>query len=114
MRRLLIWLIISMITLESARSIRFLFTHILQKAFGKSLNCYYRVMRIAKLDNLPKVITKFALGIISEYNAQIYLAVDDTLIEKVKILFDHSKKNGVPYINWHCFVSFTVCVNATI
>ena len=89
--------------------------------FGKSLNCYYRVMRIAKLDNLPKVITKFALGIISEYDAPIYLAVDDTLIEKVgkkfekvKIFFNHSKKNGMTHINGHCFVNFTVCINAAI
>ena len=61
-------------------------------------------MRVAKLDNLPKAITKFALDIISEYDAPIYLAVDDTLIEKVgkkfekvKILFDHSKKKVLPY-----------------
>lgn len=119
-RRLLLWFVIAMITVESATSIRFLFTHILWKTVGKSLNCYYRVLKVAKLDGLPQLIVKFALSIISEYDAPIYLAVDDTLIEKigkhfekVKILFDHSKKKGLTHINGHCFVSFTVCIKVT-
>jgi len=82
--------------LESFRSIRFAWKHIISGLTDKSLNFFYYTLGYA-----------------------VFLSIDDTMVEKYGIkfqacskLFDHAAHNGSNYLNGHCFVSIMLHVPA--
>lgn len=114
-------LALSMLALEAADSIRFLFRHFLSKITEKSLNTFYYACSYAKVDytRFMDVTAALALKIIPQRldTQPVFLCVDDTMIEKfgtkfedVSKLFDHAAHNGSNYLNGHCFVSLMLCV----
>ena len=78
-------LILSILALESAHSIRFLYQHFLSRITEKSLNVFLCVD--------DTMVSKFG-----------------TKFENVSKLFDHAAHNGSNYLNGHCFVSVMLCV----
>ena len=78
-------LILSILTSESAHSIRFLYQHFLSRITEKSLNVFLCVD--------DTMVSKFG-----------------TKFENVSKLFDHAAHNGSNYLNGHCFVSVMLCV----
>ena len=78
-------LILSILALESAHSIRFLYHHFLSRITEKSLNVFLCVD--------DTMVSKFG-----------------TKFENVSKLFDHAAHNGSNYLNGHCFVSVMLCV----
>ena len=112
---------LSIIALESAPSIRFLYRHFICKITEKSLNSFYYVCSYAKVDYTAfmKTTASVALRIIAEdlKSFPVFLCIDDTMVEKfgkkfsyVSKLFDHAAHNGSNYLNGHCFVSLMLCV----
>ena len=119
--RNLFFFVLSIIALESAPSIRFLYRHFICKLTEKSLNSFYYMCSYAKIDftAFMKVTTSIALNIIPEElkSLPVFLCIDDTMVEKsgknfscVSKLFDHAAHNGSNYLNGHCFVSLMLCV----
>lgn len=117
----LAFLLVSMLALESAGSIRSLYRHFLAKATGKSLNAFYYLCSYAKVDYSSFMATtaRLALGIIPDAfrSLPVLLCVDDTIVPKpgpriegVSKLFDHAAHNGSRYLDGHCFVSLMLCV----
>lgn len=113
--------VLSIIALESAPSIRFLYRHFICKITEKSLNAFYYMCSYAKVDYtvFMKTTASVALRIISEdlKPLPVFLCIDDTMVEKfgkkfscVSKLFDHAAHNGSNYLNGHCFVSLMLCV----
>ena len=114
-------LILSILALESAHSIRFLYQHFLAGITEKSLNTFYHACSYAKADysRFMNVTSRIALHLIpDQFKSQpIFLCIDDTMISKfgtkfenVSKLFDHAAHNGSNYLNGHCFVSLMLCV----
>lgn len=114
-------LILSVIVLGSAHSIRFLFKHFASSVTKKSLNAFYYACSYAKIDTsgFMNITARIALSLIPEYlrTHPVFLCIDDTMVAKfgkkfvnVAILFDHAKHNGVNYLNGHCFVSLMLCI----
>ena len=114
-------LVLSMIAMESADSIRSLYRHFLSKVTQKSLSAFYYVCSYAKIDCsvFMNITARFALGITPESlkHEPVFLYTYDTMIakygqkfENVSKLFDHAAHNGFNYLNGHCFVSLMLCV----
>ena len=114
-------LVLSILTLESVHSIRFLYQHFLSGITTKSLNTFYHACSYAKVDysHFMNITAKVALRMISDSLATqpIFLCVDDTMVakagtrfENVSKLFDHAAHNGSNYLNGHCFVSIMLCI----
>ena len=114
-------LVISMLALESADSIRFLYHHFLSGITEKSLNAFYYACSYAKADysRFMNVSASMALNLIpkSLQPQPVFLCIDDTMVSKfgkkfedVSKLFDHAAHNGSNYLNGHCFVSLMLCV----
>ena len=114
-------LILSMLALESAHSIWFLYQHFLSGIIEKSLNVFYYACSYAKVDysRFMNTTAKTALKIIPDSlkTQPVFLCVDDTMVSKfgtkfedVSKLFDHASHNGSNYLNGHCFVSIMLCV----
>ena len=114
-------LVLSMLALESADSIRFLYQHFLSGITEKSLNAFYYACSYAKADysHFMNVTAFMALKLIpkSLQPQPIFLCIDDTMVtkfgkkfENVSKLFDHAAHNGSNYLNGHCFVSIMLCV----
>ena len=110
-------MILSILTLESAHSIRFLYQHFLSGITEKSLNAFY----YAKIDysRFMNITARIALKLIPDFlqTQPVFLCVDDTMVSKfgtkfenVSKLFDHAAHNGSNYLNGHCFVSVMLCV----
>ena len=117
----LILLLLSILALESADSIRFLYRHFLSKITDKSLNAFYYACSYAKVDysRFMFVTASMALKLVPEsLGAQpVFLCIDDTMVPKfgkkfedASKLFDHAAHNGSNYLNGHCFVSVMLCV----
>lgn len=109
-------LTISMLALESFRSIRFAWVHIISKLTDKSLNSFYYTLDYAAFDHRRwmAVTARLALGCrpVSLKDSAVFLSIDDTMVEKYGTkfqarskLFDHAAHNGSSYLNGHCFVS---------
>lgn len=109
-------LVISILALESFRSIHFAWLHIITKLINKSLNSFYYTLDYARFDHHQwmAVTAKLALSCIpfSLKDTVIFLSIDDTLVEKKGTkfqarskLFDHAAHNGSNYLEGHCFVS---------
>ena len=114
-------LILSILTLESAHSIRFLYQHFLSGITEKSLNVFYYVCSYAKVDysRFMNTTVRITLKLIPDslQTQPVFLYVDDTMVSKfgtkfenVSKLFDHAAHNGSNYLNGHCFVSVMLCV----
>ena len=114
-------LILSILTLESAHSIRFLYQHFLSEITEKSLNVFYYACSYAKVDSsrFMNTTVRITLKLIPDslQTQPVFLCVDDTMVSKfgtkfenVSKLFDHAAHNGSNYLNGHCFVSVMLCV----
>ena len=114
-------LVLSILAMESANSIRFLYRHFLSGITEKSLNAFYYACSYAKADysRFMTVTAGMALNLIPDnLEAQpIFLCIDDTMVSKfglkcegVSKLFDHAAHGGSNYLNGHCFVSLMLCV----
>ena len=114
-------LVLSILTLESVHSIRFLYQHFLSGITTKSLNTFYHACSYAKVDysHFMNITAKVALRMIPDSLATqpIFLCVDDTMVAKAGIrfenvskLFDHAAHNGSNYLNGHCFVNIMLCI----
>ena len=114
-------LVLSILTLESVHSIRFLYQHFLSGITTKSLNTFYHACSYAKVDysHFMNITAKVALRMIPDSLAKqpIFLCVDDTMVakagtrfENVSKLFDHAAHNSSNYLNGHCFVSIMLCI----
>ena len=114
-------LVLSILTLESVHSIRFLYQHFLSGITTKSLNTFYHACSYAKVDSshFMNITAKVALRMIPDSLATqpIFLCVDDTMVakagtrfENVSKLFDHAAHNSSNYLNGHCFVSIMLCI----
>ncbi len=112
---------LSILAMESAHSIRFLFTHFLSGITERSLNAFYYACSYAKADysRFMNVTASMALKLVPERlkSQPVFLCIDDTLaakfgkkFEDVSKLFDHAAHNGSNYLNGHCFVSLMLCV----
>ncbi len=112
---------LSILALETAHSIRFLYKHFLSGITKKSLNVFYYACSYAKADysRFMNVTAKTALKLIPDSLKAfpVFLCVDDTMVpksgtrfENVSKLFDHAAHNGSNYLNGHCFVSIMLCV----
>ena len=102
--------ILSILALESAHSIRFLYQHFLAGITEKSLNTFYHACSYAKADYLRfmNVTSGIALHLIPDRlkSQPVFLCIDDTMISKfgtkfesVSKLFDHAAHNGSNYLN---------------
>ena len=114
-------LVLSMLAMESADSIRSLYRHFLSSITLKSLNAFYYACSYAKADYavFMNVTARLALRLIpgSLESQPVFLCIDDTMVSKfgtkfedVSKLFDHAAHNGSNYLNGHCFVSLMLCV----
>lgn len=114
-------LLLSMLALESAVSIRSLYRHFLSKLSKKSLNAFYYACSHANVDysRFMNVTVRTALKIIPDgsHSFPVFLCVDDTMVpkygthfEEASVLFDHAAHNGSHYLKGHCFVSLLLCV----
>lgn len=114
-------LAVSMLALDSFRSIRFAWVHIISRLTGKSLNSFYYTLGYAAFDHLRwmAVTARLALGCVpaSLKSSAVFLSIDDTMVEKYGTkfqarskLFDHATHNGSNYLDGHCFVSIMLHV----
>ena len=114
-------LVLSILALESAHSIRFLYRHFLSGITEKSLTAFYYACSYAKVDDsrFMNVTASMALKLIPESlrSQPVFFCIDDTMVSKfgkkfedVSKLFDHAAHNGSNYLNGHCFVSLMLCV----
>lgn len=117
----LFMLVLSILAMESAGSIRSLYKHFLSRITRKSLNAFYYACSHAKVDSsrFMNVTTGMALTLILEIlqTQLVFLCIDDTIVpksgrefENVSKLFDHAAHNDSNYLNGHCFVSIMLCV----
>ena len=114
-------MVLSILAMESAHSIRFLYRHFLSGITEKSLNAFYYACSYAKVDysKFMNVTASMLLKLVPQrlHSQPVFLCVDDTMIpksgkkfEEVSKLFDHAAHNGSRYLNGHCFVSLMLCV----
>ena len=112
---------LSILAMESAHSIRFLYRHFLSGITEKSLTAFYYACSYAKVDysRFMNVTASMALKLIPESlrSQPVFFCIDDTMVSKfgkkfedVSKLFDHAAHNGSNYLNGHCFVSLMLCV----
>ena len=114
-------LTVSMLALESFRSVRFAWIHMISKLTGKSLNSFYYTLDYAAFDHTKwaAVTARLTLGCVppSLKESAVFLSIDDTMVEKYGTkfqarsrLFDHAAHNGSSYLDGHCFVSIMLHV----
>ncbi len=114
-------LVLSILAMEPADSVRSLYRHFLSGITKKSLNAFYYACSYAKADysGFMNTTAGMALKLIPEklQSQPVFLCIDDTMISKygtkfedVSKLFDHASHNGSNYLNGHCFVSVMLCV----
>ena len=114
--RNLFLIVVSILSLDIFRSVRFAHRHVLSKLSDTSLNAYYYALKTGRLDHETwrDVILSKALKAVPDQLAQqpLFLSIDDTMVEKEgesfelrSKLFDHAAHNGSNYLNGHCMVS---------
>ena len=114
-------LVLFILAMESAYSIRSLYRHFLSGVTKKSLNVFYYACFYAKADysKFMNVTVSMALKLIPEMlsSQPVFLCMDDTMVSKfgkkfedVSKFFDHVAHNGSNYLNGYCFVSVMLCV----
>lgn len=117
---LLTQLLLAMLAVGPHLSIHFLFEHFLKTVFPSSLTSYYRACCNPRLHEEALLQQLVQVGLTASQalpNEPVFLSCDDTTIEKagphlagVGKLYDHSKHQGSPYVQGHCWVSLTLCV----
>lgn len=114
--RNLFLLIITILTLDTFRSVRFAHSHVLSKLADTSLNAYYYTLRTDSCDHSrwsDTTVSKVVKVVPDSLETQpLFLSIDDTMVEKFgkkfelcSKLFDHAAHNGSNYLNGHCMVS---------
>ena len=114
--RNLFLIVVSILTPDIFRSVRFAHRHVLSKLSDTSLNAYYYALKTDRLDHESwrDVTLSKALKVVPEQLAvqPLFLSIDDTMVEKEgekfelrSKLFDHAAHNGSNYLNGHCMVS---------
>ena len=114
--RNLFLIVVSVLTLDIFRSVRFAHRHVLSKLSDTSLNAYYYALKTDRLDHESwrDVTLSKALRAVPEQPAvqPLFLSIDDAMVEKegkkfelCSRLFDHAAHNGSNYLNGHCMVS---------
>ena len=114
-------LVLAILAMESADSIRSLYRHFLSGITTKSLNAFYYACSYATVDYsaFMNVTARLSLKLApADLKSQpLFLCIDDTMVSKsgkkfedVSKLFDHAAHNGSNYLNGHCFVSLMLCV----
>ena len=102
--------VLSMLALEAAHSIRFLYRHFLTGITEKSLNTFDYVCSYANVDSSSFLTTtaSIALRLIPSFldSYPVFFCVDDTMVpkagkkfEQISILYDHAAHNGNSYLN---------------
>ena len=114
-------LLLAILAIQFATSLKHLYKRFLTKLSGTSLNAYYYLLSETEMPlcKFSQITLKLALSLIPETlnGLPILLIVDDTLqakfgmhFECFQTLFDHAKHNGTNYLKGHCFVALTVGV----
>ena len=114
--RNLFLIVVSILTLDIFRSVRFAHKHILSKLSDTSLNAYYYALKTDRLDHASwrnVTLSKALSAVPDRLTVQpLFLSIDDTMVEKEgekfelrSKLFDHAAHNGSNYLNGHCMVS---------
>ena len=109
-------IVVSVLTLDVFRSVRFAHRHVLSKLSDTSLNAYYYALKTDRPDHEAwgRVTAAKALKAVPEplEPQPLFLSIDDTMVEKKgerfelrSRLFDHAAHNGSNYLNGHCMVS---------
>lgn len=114
------WLVSAILCVEEVRSVKFLYDNFIKKYCHKALTSFYYFLSYANFscDALLTTTVKIALSLIlneMKPYTTIFLITDDTLQAKFGKefacyfkLFDHTNKNGTPYLDGHCFVSLAI------
>ena len=114
--RNLFLLVISILTLDIFRSVRFAHTHVISRLSGTSLNAFYYTLKTDAYDHSvwnDVTVSKAVRAVPRHLEGQpIFLSIDDTMVEKFgrhfelcSKLYDHAAHNGSNYLNGHCMVS---------
>ena len=114
--RNLFLLVISILTLESFRSVRFAHSHVISRLADTSLNAFYYTLKTDAYDHSvwKDVTVSKAVHILPESleDQPLFLSIDDTMVEKsgkqfelCTKLYDHAAHNGSNYLYGHCMVS---------
>ena len=114
-------LTISMLALESFRSIRYTWLHIISRLTGKLLNSFYYTLEYAAFDHLRWMVVTARIALrcmlLSLKGSTVFLFIDNTLVEKYGTkfqvrskLFDHAAHNVSNFLNGYCFVSIMLHV----
>ena len=114
-------IVVSILMLDSFRSVRFAHSQVISKLTNTSLTAFYHTLKNEKVDHnkWSNITLQKALSLRSPdlYTQPLLLSIDDTLIEKFgenfahcSTLYDHASHNGSNYLNGHCMVSLLLSV----
>ncbi len=106
--RNLFLIVVSILTLDIFRSVRFAHRHALSKLSDASLNAYYYALKTDRLDHgawRDVTLSKALRAVPGQLTAQpLFFSIDDTMVEKEgekfelrSKLFDHAAHNGSNY-----------------
>ena len=109
-------MVISILTLDTFRSVRFAHSHVISRLSDTSLNAFYYTLKTDAYDHSAwndVTVSKAVQTVPDTLTHQpIFLSIDDTMIEKYgkhfelcSKLYDHAAHNGSNYLNGHCMVS---------
>ncbi len=109
-------MVISILTLDIFRSVRFAHSHVISRLSGTSLNAFYYTLKTDAYDHSvwnDVTVSKAVRAVPRPLEGQpIFLSIDDTMVEKFgrhfelcSKLYDHAAHNGSNYLNGHCMVS---------
>lgn len=109
-------MVISILTLDVFRSVRFAHSHVISRLADTSLNAFYYTLKTDAYDHSiwNDVTTAKAIRVVPDslYKHPLFLSIDDTMVEKsgshfelCSNLYDHASHNGSNYLNGHCMVS---------
>ena len=114
-------LLLAMLTMQTAVSIKFLYEWFINRICSTSLNAYYYLLSYTEipLNKFMQVTVRLSLSLIPGELAglPILLMIDDTMqakygthFECYSTMFDHAKHNGSNYLKGHCFVAIAIGV----
>ena len=109
-------MVISILSLDIFRSVRFAHSHVISRLSSVSLNAFYYTLKTDTCDHSAWngiTVSKTLRAIPGSLeNQPLFLSIDDTMVEKsgkhfelCSKLYDHAAHNGSCYLNGHCMVS---------
>ncbi len=109
-------MVISILTLNIFRSVRFAHSHVISRLSNTSLNAFYYTLKTDVYDHSvwnDITVAKAVRAVPAPLEDQpFFLSIDDTMIEKsgkhfelYSKLYDHAAHNGSNYLNGRCMVS---------